>query len=220
MDGYSVRDYSLSHCAYGRASILLDWIRDNKILELIFEHQHQSLISRSHYVMRFLAVSGRWTQNLLKMVWESTADKHETIRIAMYEALGAAVVDFTADQRTYLLSKLSAQRPQDVIPPAVKLLEDITKHLAVEDAMLALNQIWSLCKDEAVDVKPEVSKYAQEAIVRLSTSHTLRITRRLEILKSHLKLAAANDSPLQRIAICKGQRTTTFLRLTLLRRHH
>jgi len=70
------------------AKMFIDWINKNRIFELILgDSIHIEIIKRTHEIIKFIAKFEKLPLNLLDLLWNSCAGKHEAITIGIYNLI-------------------------------------------------------------------------------------------------------------------------------------
>jgi ubiquitin C-terminal hydrolase len=93
----------LLQMAQAPSDVLVEWIQQEKVVELIFgEALHDQLVRRCVEVLIFLAMRGQMDSRLLSLMWRASLDKHESVKQAIYGTL----VELTAHLPLPLLDEL------------------------------------------------------------------------------------------------------------------
>lgn len=169
-------------------SYLIDWLRENKIVEYLLENPHEDLLKRFHKILAFLARHEKVTNEQLELIWKCMGQQ-EVIRTALCEAMSAAIGDFSQAQVDLLLDKIQKYPRSEFRPALVKLLAEIpTRRAAIgsqrqgpEPSPTVQDRVadflWSLIQDDA-DVKLDIVKQSIEELKKIVRNRRIDFVRR------------------------------------------
>ena len=124
---------SLKGLKYARGSkvtgtLMLEWIQENKILEIIFDHKnyHVQIIQRSKEILRFLITEDKLSPDQLDLFWKGTSFDDESRR-EIYKIIQEVSGVMKSDHVMQFLDKFTNDKDVKIIPEAVNCIFEMGK---------------------------------------------------------------------------------------------
>ena len=147
---------SLKGLKYARGSkvtgdYMLQWIIDNKILDLIFDSKnyHVQIIQRSKEILNFLITEDKLTQDQLDLFWRGTEFDDETRR-EIYKIIEEVSSSMKSHHVMEFLNKFTSDKDAKIIPETVNCIFEMGKSSKVsEEHSLAIAELlWRFASEE------------------------------------------------------------------------
>ena len=91
---------------------MINWINENKVLEVVLDQQHEQVISRSPIILKFLAQHNALTNKHIDLLCQASIGQHEHITRIVYNTLAEIAEELNKEQ-LQLIMKHIQQKPYD-----------------------------------------------------------------------------------------------------------
>ena len=132
------------------AEFMIEWIDENKIMEIIFDHKnyHVQIIQRSKEILKFLITEDKLTEKQLDLLWKGTAFDDETRR-EVYKIIEEVSSSMKSNHVLGFLNKFTTDKEVKITPEAVDCIFEMGKssRTSSEHSLAIAELLWRFATD-------------------------------------------------------------------------
>ena len=206
------------------AKMFIEWINKNKIFDLILgDSIHIEIIKRTHEIIKFIAKFEKLPLNLLDLLWNSCAGKHEAITIGIYNLI-VEIADILDTQGiNYLKQKINSIPDEEQNDITLNLVKGFAQKTLPSSSIKALKEgsyevdeskfhcvdtLWRLMLDES-KLSPTLSENALNGLIETLKERSCQDLKKV-YLRASLEKIRKNESVSQCINLVHSLLSTTF----------